>query len=73
MAEVKVTTKEEIKVNVFKVTISKELERVVEIEASNGFEAVDRVRDMYYAHEVSLDDNYLTSIDFKVNGPLIKE
>ena len=55
----------------FKVIIEETLMNVVNVEAKNGFDAVDEVRKRYHSGEFE-GDSELSFVDFKVEGPLVK-
>lgn len=56
----------------FNVTITETLKRTVEVEATNGIDAVDEARRMYHEEDIVLDADNFTSVDFLVEGPLVK-
>ena len=57
----------------FNVTVTETLEKVIEVEAGNGFDAVDVVRRLYRNEEIVLGADDHTGTDFTVKGPLVND
>lgn len=53
----------------YRVTVTRVLENVLEIDADNGFEAIDIAKDIYKTEEPTMSPDDWTSMSFSVDGP----
>lgn len=49
----------------FYISITKTLNRIVEVQAEDEYEAIQKVSDAYYNDELELDDNDLVDTEFE--------
>lgn len=49
----------------FYISITKTLNRIVEVQAKDKYEAIQKVSDAYYNDELELDDNDLVDTEFE--------
>ena len=49
----------------FYISITKTLNRIVEVQANDKYEAIQKVSDAYYNDELELDDNDLVDTEFE--------
>jgi hypothetical protein len=55
----------------YKVTVTRTLETVVEVEAENRFEAIDQAKDIYKTEVLTLGTDDWSSTIFSAEGPVI--
>ena len=49
----------------FYISITKTLNKIVEVQANDKYEAIQKVSDAYYNDELELDDNDLVDTEFE--------